>query len=724
MFKEMLPLMAVYDHVNYTRWGTVYLLDMQQLSETAPTVYSEFMDGNFVVKHTPQKFNNVSTDQALEFVNRMCKVSGGLIGITRTESAMNRWLLTCSERTRLADEARALAGMVTQVSAMHKEGSSTRSKRDENDIQKLTNQLVAFNPFGREQEDLICISTNDVAPDAVKNDLLTAKERGKSLVEDFISTRLGPNPSVGFFDPLKKNKSKTFEAISSEPTKLSSAPKVLKADRKIYHRLLSAASSGREINLPSILKHELSPVPSSLASLDGQLHTTDKASLAHIIGDQFAKAEILPTTDKTCTLLDAMGIVQALQKPKGAQTFGDYADTFAENIFGHFRDGCTRVDVIFDAYKDNSIKTATRQKRSGKTRKVRRIVDSGSVVLPYSWPSFLALEENKINLIQFLSKELLVRANNLPTGSELVIAGGPESDEHAASSVGRDVGHLMSTQEEADTRLILHAYDAKHQGYEKIVICCRDTDVLVLAIHHDLGPNVWISCGTGKKPRCLPVHEIRDQMDDDVVSALPLYHAVTGCDSTSQFYGLGKKSTWSVLIKHPHLLSGLYSGNITEFASPANIKLVEQYVMVLYSKSAEQHQSINSLRAQLFHTKDDPCKLPPTSDALNLHILRAMYQALVWYCAGVAKPDLPSPETCGWHVDQGHLVPTLMELEAVPTACRELVSCGCRGDCSTARCSCKRASVACIEACKCNNCKNNVNRLDESDSESEEDQVE
>lgn len=724
MFKEMLPLMAVYDHSNYTRWGTVYLLDMQQLSETAPTVYAEFMDGNFVVKHTPQKFNNVSTDQALEFVNKMCKVSGGLVGITRTESAMNRWLLTCSERARIADEARAMAGMVTHVSTMHKEASSARSKRDENDIQKLTHQLVAFNPFGRKHDDLLCISTNDVAPDDVKNELLTARERGKSLIQELISKRLGPNASVDFFEPIKKNNSKTFEAISSELSKQSCAPKVLKADRKIYHRLLSAASSGREINLPNILKHELSPVPQSLASLDGQLHPTNKASLGHIIGDQFAKTELSQTTDKTCTLVDAMGIVQALQKPKGAQTFGDYADTFAENIFGHFRDGCTRVDVVFDAYKANSIKTTTRQNRSGKTRKVRRIIDSRSVILPYSWPSFLALEENKKNLIQFLSTELLQRANSLPTGSELVIAGGPQSDEHAASSVQRDVCHLMSTQEEADTRLILHAYDAKQQGFEKIVIISRDTDVLVLAIHHNLGSNIWISCGTSKQPKFLPVHEIRNNMQGDVVSALPLYHAVTGCDSTSQFYGLGKKSTWSVLIKHPHLLSGLFTGRINEFISTTNISLVEQYIMLLYSKSAEQHQSINSLRAQLFHTTDNPSKLPPTSDAMKLHILRAMYQALVWYCAGIAKPDLPSPETCGWHVDKGHLVPTLMELEAIPSVCRELVSCGCHGDCSTARCSCKRASVACIEACKCNNCKNGVNRSEETDSDSEEDEIE
>ena len=32
-FKEMLPLMMLYDHINYARWGAVYLLDMLQLEE-------------------------------------------------------------------------------------------------------------------------------------------------------------------------------------------------------------------------------------------------------------------------------------------------------------------------------------------------------------------------------------------------------------------------------------------------------------------------------------------------------------------------------------------------------------------------------------------------------------------------------------------------------------------------------------------------------------------
>jgi hypothetical protein len=37
-------------------------------------------------------------------------------------------------------------------------------------------------------------------------------------------------------------------------------------------------------------------------------------------------------------------------------------------------------------------------------------------------------------------------------------------------------------QEEADTRLILHAYDAAKRGFTKVMIRTVDTDVVVIAI--------------------------------------------------------------------------------------------------------------------------------------------------------------------------------------------------------------------------------------------------
>ena len=53
----------LYDHVNYARWGVVYLLDMLQLENTAPEVQAEFIAENFVVKENRRwsSWNNTSS---------------------------------------------------------------------------------------------------------------------------------------------------------------------------------------------------------------------------------------------------------------------------------------------------------------------------------------------------------------------------------------------------------------------------------------------------------------------------------------------------------------------------------------------------------------------------------------------------------------------------------------------------------------------------------------
>ena len=120
---SMLPWFAIYDH---TRWWTVYLADIMQLESTHPNVYAEFLAGNFVVKTSQGMFNELSTDQALEHVNKTGKVAGGLIGITRSEGARDQWCLTFNERSRLGDETRALL----EYSPTMKDAGPSRIKRD------------------------------------------------------------------------------------------------------------------------------------------------------------------------------------------------------------------------------------------------------------------------------------------------------------------------------------------------------------------------------------------------------------------------------------------------------------------------------------------------------------------------------------------------------------------------------------------------------------------
>ncbi len=110
VIQTMIPWFAVYDHVNYTRWGLVYLADMTILPITAPTVWEEFKNGNFVVKNTQKTFNQLSVDQALEHINKQGKVAGGLVGITRSEGTRERWCLTYNDMARLSESTRKHVG--------------------------------------------------------------------------------------------------------------------------------------------------------------------------------------------------------------------------------------------------------------------------------------------------------------------------------------------------------------------------------------------------------------------------------------------------------------------------------------------------------------------------------------------------------------------------------------------------------------------------------------
>ena len=43
--------------------------------------------------------------------------------------------------------------------------------------------------------------------------------------------------------------------------------------------------------------------------------------------------------------------------------------------------------------------------------------------------------------------------------------------------------------------------------------------------------------GQGVSSRVLPIYEIADSLESDVISALPTIHALTGGDSTSKIVG-------------------------------------------------------------------------------------------------------------------------------------------------------------------------------------------
>ena len=99
-FSLMLPYLMWYDHYNYARWGFCYLAEMNQLPAG---VLSEFEEGNFVVKPAAHKFNKVHPDQAQEWINGTGKKGDGIVGITKTASALSILTLSYNLRSSIHD---------------------------------------------------------------------------------------------------------------------------------------------------------------------------------------------------------------------------------------------------------------------------------------------------------------------------------------------------------------------------------------------------------------------------------------------------------------------------------------------------------------------------------------------------------------------------------------------------------------------------------------------
>lgn len=720
-FADMLPWFAVYDHTNYTRWGAVYLADMKQLEKTHPDVYKEFMEGNFVVKRTDHKFNQISTDQSLEHINRVCKVAGGLIGITRSDSARDRWCLTFNERSRLVEETYAMFEIQTDdpdaAMVNTKETGAARIARDEADVAKIMHQLLQFGVFSQNEPLLVSLASHDVAPDDIGYALMNAKNRGTEKMNTFIQQRLCAR-EVDFHAVLQKTKSPTLSTMYSQRTSATAAEKtkVLKADRNLFQRLLVAQSSGRTLNLPELLQHELFPVPLALADTAGNLRSTQKAVLAQVLEEGVTYENLPPANGMpTCTIIDGQALVQAIGKPKGAKTFGDLADVFVHSVFKFAKDDCKRVDVVFDRYDTLSIKAGTRTKRMGSTRRpIRRIIEHADVPLPSNWKQFIDLPENKADLSRFLSEQIMLKADALD--AEIVTAGGFTEIQSAASSTGRDIKLLQATHEEADTRVILHALDAARQPYERTLIVCRDTDVLVLLIHfqQQLTNEIWFQSGTAKQRKYVAVHDIT--LSPQLRKAIPAFHALTGCDTVSQFSGHGKKSAWKVFKENARLLQKLGHGNL----NAQIVKQAESFICKLYAPDTEKTSS-DDLRCTLFlQGKCEPENLPPTSDALELHIKRAHHQASIWMQSTTAKPKTDSPVNNGWYIaEDGDLKPLLSRKEAVPKICVDILTCKCKV-CATSRCTCRSNHLKCTMACGCtqsHSCQNPLNNDSDSDTE-------
>ena len=150
----------------------LYLTQMKQLESTDPDIHAEFMAGNFCVNQNEVPFCAIGPDHAMEHVNKIMKIQGGLKGLTQQPAAMARWFLIASELSRLSNEAETFAGIVSTKQTRHHDASPFVLQRYEQNVNKLRDILMVNDPFTVADDVLMNIITKAVMPDPEKNAII------------------------------------------------------------------------------------------------------------------------------------------------------------------------------------------------------------------------------------------------------------------------------------------------------------------------------------------------------------------------------------------------------------------------------------------------------------------------------------------------------------------------------------------------------------------------
>ncbi|XP_073234151.1 uncharacterized protein [Porites lutea] len=278
----------------------------------------------------------------------------------------------------------------------HADHHSSRIAQDEKDVAAMVDLIKNWtDPFAGHMQ-LSSISTGAVATTAIAEDLATAYKVGEAAYADFKKTRLESQPqTVRFNDKLKKQKLKTFSALSKTRTvaKGKDTETVLRADRNLFARIIIAES--RNLQMQDVLKHPLGLLPASLAYNNGFPRKTNTAQL----GKELEKL-IQPTVEVTrpsAYLIDGMALVQKLEVDY--LTFGEIADNILSRVLRE-PEGSDRVDVVFDVYRDISMKSAERELKGESDAITFKNLAAGQKVKQFK--NFLRNGNNKTSLIRFV----------------------------------------------------------------------------------------------------------------------------------------------------------------------------------------------------------------------------------------------------------------------------------------------------------------------------------
>ena len=515
--QQMLPYLAASGRNLYTKSVHVYLQQMQDLPKSHPHIDRLFQSGHHVIRRTDRFWAGLSTDLVIEQVlMRSLKSTGGLTrGRGMTENQRVQWLLSLPQCAETNEAMQKLTDVNYATSDQHKELGHSRKDQDDKDVKTFFDFLLERSPFISDKT-LRNIETGTTSDEKVNVD--NALNIGLDILKSM------ENQDV---DKFVFKKSKQAVTLGSKGNIKVEGDDVNVNPQLLFQRLVAAANDLFP-DMSEIFKYELSNYPSALFEPSGLMRQTQKSLLADTLwnfGDCTPDADVdNPAVENELETLYVMvggSLIQKIPWNKGS-TFIQICQSYVDYVRRRY----SKAVVVFDGYQSGpSTKDPTHMRRS-------RGVEGTKVSFKPNTPfkskkeTFLLNLENKQNLINMLSNQF--------------------------QQYGYSTKHA-----DADADVLIARTGIEGSQERRTVVIGEDTDILVILLFHCNPDSKELYFRSDKTNRTSvkiwDIKKTKAMLGTEICKILPLIHALSGCDTTSRLYGVGKAATFHKIVENEEL---------------------------------------------------------------------------------------------------------------------------------------------------------------------------
>ena len=308
----------------------------------------------------------MAIDHAHEQNNKTVKGDGGVIGLTENSAQLLKWMLSGPEIARLINEFQDNIDIVKGRELefqdnRHNEQTQSTQNNFKKQVKKLCDVIEEMgNPFKEESNDLLTLGTQDIVGSGVVETVRNVVTIGKEQFDVFLNDRIIER-KTSLFIPLKKNSLPLFSCPKQNKiSALANQVSTLKQNCSLFAQLYVSCQV-REGDLDNFFSHENQNFPPSI-SQQGMLRSCQKSELLTCVENLITTPQQLEAPKVQVKLIDGAALVN-IMKPLPNSTFKQYvSNKITKYIVSQLHDDVSRIDVIWDEYIIDSLKSMTRKK--------------------------------------------------------------------------------------------------------------------------------------------------------------------------------------------------------------------------------------------------------------------------------------------------------------------------------------------------------------------------